>query len=113
MDVLKLLRFQWDRCLAVALGLAGAAAIFLGWLGVSDAVLPSEQIPYVVSGGLGGLFLLGIGATLWISADLRDEWRALDRLQERLPQDDQPAEVLLADPADVSNGVRATSSPVG
>ncbi|HMC79090.1 MAG TPA: hypothetical protein VKO35_00895, partial [Acidimicrobiia bacterium] len=32
----------------------------------------------------GGLFLLGVGATLWHSADLRDEWRKLDRLEEKL-----------------------------
>jgi hypothetical protein len=37
-----------------------------------------------VSGGLVGLFLLGIAGTLWLSADMRDEWRKLDRLQESL-----------------------------
>jgi hypothetical protein len=29
------------------------------------------------------MFLLGLGAMLWHSADLRDQWRKLDRLEER------------------------------
>src|SRR5581483_2749023 len=33
------------------------------------------------SGGLGGVFLLGIGATLYMSADMHDEWRKLDRIE--------------------------------
>jgi hypothetical protein len=39
-------------------------------------------MPYIASGGLGGIFLLGLGSTLWLSADLRDEWRKLDELGE-------------------------------
>jgi hypothetical protein len=30
------------------------------------------------------MFLLGLGAMLWLSADLRDEWRKLDRIERRL-----------------------------
>jgi hypothetical protein len=37
-------------------------------------------MPYIVSNGLFGIFLLGIAAVLWISADLRDEWRELRRV---------------------------------
>jgi hypothetical protein len=75
-------RDQWDRVGAVVLVVAGALALLFGWLGISDAVLPSEQLPYLLSGGLVGVFLLGLGATLWLSADLRDDWRKLDRLEE-------------------------------
>ena len=39
-----------------------------------------------VSGGMFGLFLLGIGALLWLSADLRDEWRKLDALDRHLAE---------------------------
>ncbi|MPY86224.1 MAG: hypothetical protein GEV00_24055, partial [Actinophytocola sp.] len=35
-----------------------------------------------MSGGIGGLFILWLGTTLWLSADLRDEWRKLDALDE-------------------------------
>jgi hypothetical protein len=51
---------------------------------VSDTAFPAEQIPYVVSGGLVGVFLLGLGAVLWLSADLRDEWRKLDAIERHM-----------------------------
>ena len=82
MEFLSWVRDQWDRVGAVLLVAAGALALLLGWLGISDALLPSEQLPYLLSGGLVGVFLLGLGTTLWLSADLRDEWRKLDRLEE-------------------------------
>jgi hypothetical protein len=81
MEFLSWVRDQWDRVGAVVLVVVGALALLLGWLGISDAVLPSEQLPYLLSGGLVGVFLLGLGTTLWLSADLRDEWRKLDRLE--------------------------------
>ena len=81
MDFLSWVRDQWDRVGAVVLVIAGALFLLFGWLGISDAVLPSEQLPYLLSGGLVGVFLLGLGATLWLSADLRDEWRKLDHLE--------------------------------
>lgn len=84
MDVMRWARAQWDRVLGGLLVLSGAVALVVGWVGVSDALVPAAQLPYVVSGGLGGLFLLGAGATLWLSADLRDEWRHLDQLEERV-----------------------------
>lgn len=80
MDVLTYIRAQWDRAAAVAAVLAGAIALVLGWIGVSGAVYPAEQLPYIISGGLGGFFLLGLGGLLWLSADLRDEWRKLDQI---------------------------------
>ena len=82
MEFLSWVRDQWDRVSAVVLVAVGALALLLGWLGISDALLPAEQLPYLLSGGLVGVFLLGLGATLWLSADLRDEWRKLDRLEE-------------------------------
>jgi hypothetical protein len=67
----------------IALAL-GAIALLLGWLGVSGAKLATQQIPYLASGGLVGIFALGIAATLWLSADLRDEWRKLDEIHSSL-----------------------------
>ena len=82
MELIKWLRLQWDRVSGGALVIAGAVALLTGWSKVSATPYVAEQMPYVVSAGLGGLFLLGVGATLWQSADLRDEWRKLDRLLE-------------------------------
>jgi hypothetical protein len=84
MELLRWLRLQWDRVLGVAAIVTGAVALLVGWSKVSATAYPAEQIPYVVSAGLGGLFLLGLGATLWQSAAMSDEWRKLDRLEERL-----------------------------
>jgi len=84
MEIGKWLRLQWDRALAWALVVAGAVAIIVGWIGVSGSAFAAGQLPYIISGGIGGIFLLGVGATLWLSADLRDEWRKLDCIEEAL-----------------------------
>jgi hypothetical protein len=76
----------WDRLGGWLLIGLGALAILLGWLGVSDTALTSEQLPYVVSGGLFGLGLIGTGATLLISSGLRDEWRKLDDIEAAILQ---------------------------
>jgi hypothetical protein len=95
--IIKWVRTQWDRVSAWVLVIAGALAILLGWNGVSEEPLTAQQIPYVISGGVGGLFLLGLGAMLWLSADLRDEWRRLDAIERNTrslrstePDDDDP-----------------------
>ncbi|MGH8972851.1 MAG: hypothetical protein ACRD0C_06560 [Acidimicrobiia bacterium] len=75
------LRVQWDRAGAVAAGLVGLGVLVLGWAGVSGTPHIAEQLPYFISGGLVGLFFLGLGVALWLSADLRDEWRELRALR--------------------------------
>jgi hypothetical protein len=84
MDLLNQVKRQSDRLASLILTIVGAVMLISGWVGVSGTSVLSEQSPYIVSGGLGGIFLLGIGATLWISADLRDEWRKLDRIERAL-----------------------------
>lgn len=77
MELLKYLRVQWDRTGAVVAAVAGIVVLVLGYAGVSGTEYISEQLPYVISAGLGAIVLLTIAAVLWISADLRDEWREL------------------------------------
>jgi hypothetical protein len=81
-SLLKLFRYQWDRAVAAALVVGGLAAVVVAWILASNTILTFEQIPYLMSGGLIGVCLVAVGATLWLSADLRDEWRKLDRLEE-------------------------------
>jgi hypothetical protein len=81
---MRLIRSQWDRVAAVVAAIVGAVALVLGWIGVSGKGLPAEQIPYLVSGAIFGVFAIGIAATLWLSADLRDEWRKLDDIHQAL-----------------------------
>lgn len=84
MDFMTFVRQQWDRVAAwVAIG-AGGLLLLLGWIGASDTAYPAEQIPFVISGGLGGICLIGLGVMLWLSADLRDEWSELHDLGRRL-----------------------------
>jgi len=82
--LLAILRSQWDRTAAIVATVIGTLALINGYIGVSGTAYPAEQIPYIVSGGLVGIFLLGLAATLWLSADLRDEWRKLDELEDRV-----------------------------
>lgn len=84
MSFLRWCRNQWERTTAVALVAIGLVVLLLGWIGVSGVSRPEEQIPYLVSGGILGLFLLAVGSTLWLSADLHDEWSKLDAMEETL-----------------------------
>ena len=81
MTVWQWVRAQWDRVAAWALIALGGLAVVLGWVGVRTEALTQKQIPYIISGGIGGLALVAVGATLWLSADLRDEWRKLDAIE--------------------------------
>ena len=58
MELIGWLRAQWDRVAAWVVIGAGAIALLLGWWGVSGAGFPAQQIPYVISGGMVGLFLI-------------------------------------------------------
>lgn len=84
MDKLTVVKSQWDRVTAVTTAIAGGVVLIVGWFGVSGTEYPAEQLPYIISAGLGGLFLLGVSSVLWLSADLRDEWRKLDRLEQAI-----------------------------
>jgi hypothetical protein len=96
--IIKWAQTQWDRVFAWVLVGAGALAIVLGWNGISSEPLTAQQIPYLISGGIGGLFLLGLGAMLWLSADLRDEWRRLDAIEQNTRPTAEADLALAADP---------------
>jgi hypothetical protein len=87
MGLSRWLRNQWDRTAAIVSAVASGVAMLLGWRGVSRVSLPSEQIPYLASAAMFGLFALGIAATLWLSADLRDEWRKLDDIHHAIERE--------------------------
>ena len=91
MDLKTWLKAQWDRVAGAGAVLIGAVAILLGYRGVADTPFPAEQIPYVISGAVVGIALIGIGLTSWLSADMRDEWRKLDRIEQLLEPSESPA----------------------
>jgi hypothetical protein len=82
--VKRLLSLFWDRVAAVTCVVVAVVTLIVGWVQLSAESQAGDQIPYVMSAGIGGLFLLAIGLTLWLSADLRDEWRKLDVIDENL-----------------------------
>jgi hypothetical protein len=90
-----LIRAEWDRLLAGLLIAAGAVLVIVCWAGVSGTPFVADQLAYIASGGIGGLFLLAFGLALLMSADHHDEWRKLDAieaaLRESAPATDTPA----------------------
>ena len=102
MDMNAFLRAQWDRALAVGLIVLGAVALLVGWIGISGTALSYKQLPYIISGGLFGLALIGIGLTLYLSADLRDEWRKLDALEDALTAATERLGTTEPEPAEVA-----------
>lgn len=103
------LRVQWDRSAAWGCVALGALLLVVGWYGMSDKALAEQQLPYLLSGGLGGLFLLGLGSALLLSADLRDEWRKLDAIEEALRAGEAPSRAVRPDEA---GGVRPLAASV-
>jgi hypothetical protein len=74
------MKFRWDKLggqLGIVYCLAGLVLIFLGWNGAASYDREPAQIPYVVSGGLGGLALVVIGAAMLIVAGNRADRAAL------------------------------------
>ena len=92
MEMKKLVRANWDRVAGVVLVLAGVVLLIVGWFEISGTGLVAEQLPYLVSAGLGGLALITLGCTAWLSADLQDEWRRLDGIESRLRSLTRPAD---------------------
>lgn len=60
----------------------GALLMLLGYLGVSREAIPAKQLPYLVSGGLGGIFVALLGAYFLGTQQLRNDSGRLDRLEQ-------------------------------
>jgi hypothetical protein len=94
----------------VLLGLS-ALFILVGWYGVSGTAVVAKQIPYVVSGGIAGVFLAVFGAYFLGTEELRKDSGRLDRLERMvlelhealLTSDDAPPAERV-ESADGSNG---------
>jgi hypothetical protein len=109
MDGKSWLRAEWDRVAGFSLIALGALLLVLGYAGVSGSPYVAEALSYIMSGGIGGLFLLGAGATLLISADIHDEWRKLDRVENALSSGEPIPLPLAPAVADASPEVSAPS----
>lgn len=60
----------------------GALLILLGYLGVSRESIVAKQLPYLISGGIGGVLLCVLGAYVLGTEELRKDSGRLDRLEQ-------------------------------
>lgn len=74
-------RSRLTRYLSVTLMVIGVILIFLGWNGAASRDFVEGQLPYVISGGISGLVLVGAGLTLALVQQLR---RTTGRLESKL-----------------------------
>jgi hypothetical protein len=112
------------KALAVALTVAGLVAVLLGYLGVrnhNDIVL---QAPYFISGGVGGLALIGLGALCLIQFQMRVQARQFAQVTDSLEEWKEAAlaeirgflegaqiEVEVLSPATAARPIRARRLP--
>jgi len=98
---------------AMIVGL-GALFILIGWIGISGEALVAKQLPYLISGGIGGLALVGLGSMLVGTEDLKRTQERIDHLDDLvadlhnvlLSRPDAP--VL---PANGDSGTHAATAP--
>jgi hypothetical protein len=105
----------------------GFLVIILGWFGVSGQALVAKQLPYLISGGIGGIAIVGVGAAYVAVEQIRRDSGRLDRLERMVDElhrallarpDAPPVASWTAEPAPAhdhsSNGTEAfVALPVG
>lgn len=78
--------------IAVGLAAAGFLLIVLGWNGAASLDRIPSQLPYVISGGIAGVALVGVGLTLILVNEMRRTTTQLStQLQQLLEIGGQPA----------------------
>jgi hypothetical protein len=96
--------YQRSVALGAVLVAAGFVAIGVAWMGVADTVIIPTQVAYALSGGFGGLALLGTGIAL-----LEVQRRRMAAAQDRRDLADFAAE--LGDVAELIAAAHAQPAP--
>lgn len=94
---------KWPRSSPVSVGVllvvVGFIAIFLAWNGAAGKDFVQGQLPYVLSGGIVGLALVGCGLTVInVQARRADQAELLNRLETMLETRDALAHETAAQP---------------
>lgn len=85
---------EWRQVLGAVAMVAGVVAVFVAWFGISGTLDPGKQMPYLVSGGIGGAALMAIGLTLFVSLEHARDRAALDEVLERLERLEQRLQLV-------------------
>lgn len=72
------------KAVAALLAAIGLVAVLVGYLGVRNESDVALQLPYLASGGLGGLALLGVGALLLLLGQMRQQEQRFLEITEQL-----------------------------
>jgi hypothetical protein len=74
------------RTLAGVLVVAGLVVVLIGYIGVRNHSDVTLQVPYFMSGGVGGLALIGLGALTLVQYQMRLQARRFGEITESLDQ---------------------------
>lgn len=94
MELLRWVQGHWDRTLGFFLIALGAALSLLAYRGVSNSPHSVEDLSYLISGGIGALLALGVGATLLVCSDMRDEFRILGEVEASLKREGRDSPLI-------------------
>ena len=64
----------------------GALFVLIGYFGISGEAVVAKQLPYLISGGIGGILLAILGAYLMGIEELRKDGGRLDRMEHQIEQ---------------------------
>ncbi|HWA67786.1 MAG TPA: hypothetical protein VG899_15600 [Mycobacteriales bacterium] len=107
-------RIRWSDSWLLILGSAllplGIGLILLGWYGSAQTSLDWEQTPYLISGGLLGLGLLGVGTAMFFSYWMTRLVRSTEETARQEREHQLRVEQLLTD---IAAGQRAAARPTG
>ena len=104
---------KWASSSPVSAGLllvvAGFIALFLAWNGASGIDYVEGQLPYLISGGLVGMGLIGAGLTVVnVQARRADQAALISKLEELFEaRQETPSETLRATPLKAASRSRS------
>ena len=88
---------KWLLIIGSALLPLGVGLILLGWYGSAQTTLDWEQTPYLISGGILGLGLLGLGAAMYFAYWMTRLVRSNEEAARRDRDHQQRVEQLLGE----------------
>jgi hypothetical protein len=67
-----------------ALLITGVVVVLIGYVGIRDESSVELQLPYLASGGIGGLALIGIGIAAYLKAGMKEQTQHVAEVVESL-----------------------------